>query len=226
MLRLKEQEVRNSPWLVSIHSFTLRRLIKLIRSASRVRLLLWTVLAVWSFGGQADLYRYIDSQEVAHYTNDPPGAHYKLIRHSRFKEAADKVRFGGHHKEFDELILQVAREYSLEPALLHAVIRVESAYNPEAISRAGAVGLMQLMPKTAARYGVDNPKDPAQNLVGGARFLKDLLVRFQNLRLALAAYNAGEGNVLRYGKRVPPFPETQAYVRRVLGHYHNPRNGS
>ena len=106
--------------------------------------------------------------------------------------------------------------YQLEPALLHAVISAESAYNPQARSPKGARGLMQLMPDTARRFGVSDPDDPTENLHGGARYLRWLLDSFTDLRLALAAYNAGEGAVQRYGNAIPPYPETRTYVRRVI----------
>ena len=103
------------------------------------------------------------------------------------------------------------------PALLHAVIRTESAYQPNALSHAGACGLMQLMPQTAARFNVRDIWDPAENIRGGATYLRLLLDMFDNdLRLALAAYNAGENAVKRYGNEIPPYQETQDYVRRVL----------
>ncbi|MFO1433063.1 MAG: lytic transglycosylase domain-containing protein [Candidatus Competibacteraceae bacterium] len=116
-------------------------------------------------------------------------------------------------------IQQVAVTYQLEPALLHAVISAESGYNPQALSKKGARGLMQLMPATARRLGVSDPDDPTDNLQGGARYLRWLLDRFTDLRLALAAYNAGEGAVQRYGNTLPPYPETRTYVRRVLDFY-------
>ena len=105
-------------------------------------------------------------------------------------------------------------------ALIRAVISAESAFNPYALSATGAVGLMQLMPDTAARYGVKNRMDPSQNILGGARYLSDLMRLFNNnMHLAIAAYNAGEGSVLKYGRRIPPFPETVAYVPKVLKYY-------
>ncbi len=118
------------------------------------------------------------------------------------------------------LILANARRYSLSPGLLHAVIRAESAYNASAVSSAGAQGLMQLMPKTAARYGVSDSFNPVENVRGGAAYLRDLLDMFdQDLRLALAGYNAGEGAVMKYGRQIPPYAETQGYVRKVLQYY-------
>jgi soluble lytic murein transglycosylase-like protein len=117
-------------------------------------------------------------------------------------------------------IQEAARVNNLDPALLHAVIRAESGYNPGAISPKGAVGLMQLMPETARRYSVRNRWDPLQNIHGGARYLSDLLRLFNNdLRLAVAAYNAGEQAVMKHGNRIPPYAETMAYVPRVLTYY-------
>jgi soluble lytic murein transglycosylase-like protein len=123
--------------------------------------------------------------------------------------------------QFDyALIPKVAAEIGLELALLQAVIETESGYNPNAVSRAGAVGLMQLMPATAERFGVTDRYDPAQSLYGGARYLRYLLKLFNNdLKLAIAAYNAGEGNVRKYGNQIPPFRETQNYVVRVMQLY-------
>ena len=117
---------------------------------------------------------------------------------------------------FDPLIERIAGEQSLSPALLRAVIKAESNFHPEVVSPKGAMGLMQLMPATAASLGVSNPFDPAQNIDGGARYLRQLLDQFGgDQRQALAAYNAGPGAVLRY-HGVPPFPETRQYVERVL----------
>jgi soluble lytic murein transglycosylase-like protein len=108
----------------------------------------------------------------------------------------------------------------LDPALLHAVIATESGYITNAVSRKGALGLMQLMPDTARRYGVTDPFNPAQNIQAGTQHLNSLLKRFDNnLFLALAAYNSGESNVVKYGTRIPPFPETQAYVPKVMRLY-------
>lgn len=117
------------------------------------------------------------------------------------------------------LIADTAARYGLEVALVKAVVRVESAFYPRAVSRAGARGLMQLMPATARELGVDDSFDPAANLDGGCRYLLEMLRRFDGrLRLALAAYNAGPRAVEHYGG-VPPYDETQRYVQLVLGHY-------
>ncbi|MHB8741847.1 MAG: lytic transglycosylase domain-containing protein [Sulfuricaulis sp.] len=127
-------------------------------------------------------------------------------------------------KLYEPLVARAAREHQIDRALLQAVIAAESGYDPYAISRKGAVGLMQLTPETARRYGVKNLYDPAENIQGGAQYLCDLMRRFNNnLSLALAAYNAGEDAIVRYGNRVPPYRETRQYVPRVMDLYHRYR---
>ncbi len=117
-----------------------------------------------------------------------------------------------------KMIFNSASNQGVDPALVEAIVAVESAFNPMAVSVKGAMGLMQLMPQTASRYGVADPFDPEQNVSGGVRYLRDLLLRFENLLHAVAAYNAGERAVLRY-QGLPPYPETQDYVRKVLDRY-------
>ena len=129
-------------------------------------------------------------------------------------------------QRFSVIIETIAREVGVSPHLLHAVIEVESAYDPEAISSKGAQGLMQLIPATAARFDAGNLNDPASNIRAGARYLKVLMDRFHNdLPLTLAAYNAGEGAVQRYHNTMPPFPETEAYVKRVMALFEQRMNG-
>lgn len=119
-----------------------------------------------------------------------------------------------------EAISSAASQTSIEPALLHAVIRVESNYNPNALSPRGAQGLMQLMPSTAKRFNVHNAYDPKQNILGGARYLRELQTLFKgNLQLVLAAYNAGPNAVTKYGFKIPPYLETRLYVPKVLSFY-------
>lgn len=123
-------------------------------------------------------------------------------------------------RRHDQQIRLAAQEYGIEPALLHAVVQVESGYNARAVSPKGAVGLMQLMPTTARALGVRNSIDPQANLRGGARYLRSLMTTFDgDLILALAAYNAGESTVRRYALQVPPFAETRSYVAAVLRRY-------
>ena len=155
--------------------------------------------------------------------------HVATSRLIPFKNAPDPeilnkptVRTRVSSQRFSRLIDEAARNAALDPALVHAVIAVESRYNPAARSVKGAIGLMQVLPETAARYGVpDAAISPAENLRAGTRYLSYLMTLFDNqIELALAAYNAGEYAVLRHGHRIPPYRETQNYVPAVLAKYH------
>ena len=170
-----------------------------------------------------EVYKYVDSQGRVHLTDRPPHDGYRLIQKAGKKLRMSRINFrdkDANRKRFASKIAEVASRYQVPEALLHAVITIESAYDPNAISRAGAVGLMQLMPATARRYGVADRRNPSANLAGGTRYLKDLLLRFDSdLELALAGYNAGENAVEKFGNQIPPFDETQNYVRKVLQLY-------
>ncbi len=175
----------------------------------------------------ADIFRYVDRNGDVHYTNVPNDSRYKI--HRRVDDTnpitntlAKEIRhYGpGVRKRYEEDILAAASENNVDPALIHAVISAESGYNPFARSRQGAAGLMQLMPETARRFGARNRLDPGQNIRAGVRYLRMLMDLFDNdLELVLAAYNAGENAVIRFGHRVPPYSETMIYVPRVLEYY-------
>ena len=182
----------------------------------------------FSVDARADIYSYTSADGSVSLSNVPSDSRYRTFVLERNKSADSSpvpepgrlplTRAG--KARFDRIVEEVARAHGLEGALLHAVISVESQYNPRAVSRKGAAGLMQLMPATARRYGVSDSFDPAQNLHGGAKYLRDLLTLFNSdMSLALAAYNAGENAVIRHGNRIPPFRETRNYVPRVLDYY-------
>ncbi len=123
------------------------------------------------------------------------------------------------NKKFDKIIKAVAEKYNLEASLIHSIIRAESDYDPNCVSSKGALGLMQLMPETARIYGVGNPFEPRDNIEGGVRYLKDLINLFnRRTRFVLAAYNAGQTAVKKYGG-IPPYPETRNYIEKVMGTY-------
>jgi soluble lytic murein transglycosylase-like protein len=170
---------------------------------------------------QADIYSFVDNAGVTHFSNVPADARYRLMLVTPPPEDAERAgQWLSQAVRFEPLIRRAAQAAAVRPELVRAVIVVESAFNPHAVSKRGAIGLMQLRPETARRYGVANAFDPEQNVAGGARYLRDLLERYgNNLELTLAAYNAGEGAVERYGRTVPPFAETRRYVPAVLRVY-------
>lgn len=181
-------------------------------------------LVVLTFPAHADVYAHVDANGVEHYTNAPEGDKYQRIS-SLMEEAgasnrANALPLKGNVAAFAPDIERAADEVGIDAALVHAVITAESGYNPAAISKAGAQGLMQLMPGTAKRYAVKDAFDPKQNIRGGTRYLRDLLDMFNNnIELAVAAYNAGENAVIRHGRKIPPYRETQAYVPKVMRLY-------
>jgi soluble lytic murein transglycosylase-like protein len=174
-----------------------------------------------------DIFRHVDRDGRVQYTNVPQDSRYKIYRRDDINNAVTetftvRVRYFGpdRRKRYEKQIEAAARANKIDPALVHAVISAESGYNPFARSRSGAAGLMQLMPATAKRYGAHNRLDPAQNIAAGVRYLRALMNLFNNdLKLALAAYNAGENAVIRAGNRIPPYPETMNYVPLVLKYY-------
>lgn len=181
---------------------------------------------------QADIYKYVDKHGRVTLTDQPINDNYKrLVKTWKgWVEQESRIATQDFHKnkkKYTSTIDYYADQYRLPKALLHAVITAESAYDPNAISRAGAVGLMQLMPETAKRYGVRNRRNPSDNINGGTQYLKDLLHMFNNnLALALAAYNSGENTVKKFGNKIPPYKETQSYVRKVIKYYRKYRDST
>jgi len=181
----------------------------------------------------ADVYKYRDAHGHILLTDKPMRGMTLLKRYgfstgrpTTSRPGATLAAMQRRRDALAPLIEQIANEHELRPALVHAVIRAESAYRDDAVSSKGAVGLMQLMPGTAERYGVVDRRDPEQNLRGGTAYLRDLLVMFdRDLQLALAAYNAGENAVIRYGHAIPPYPETQNYVRKVIRFFRGQLSG-
>ncbi|MEW6427484.1 MAG: transglycosylase SLT domain-containing protein [Thermodesulfobacteriota bacterium] len=159
------------------------------------------------------IYTYTDAEGVIHFTNVPSDSRYRLLFGREPMPGYDGGRF-------DQHISTAASKYGVDPKLIKAVIKVESAFNHHAVSRKGAKGLMQLMPETIQDMQVGNPFDPRENIEGGTRYLKWLLDSFGELELALAAYNAGPGRVREVGG-IPAIPETRQYVRKVLRAYQN-----
>jgi soluble lytic murein transglycosylase-like protein len=190
----------------------------------RLAVLISLSLAAPSVWANAKIYTYLDAQGQRHYTDVPDNNRYRLLVLSPQDRTVSGDRYDfqllAKATRYDAIIEHAAVSAALEPNLLRAVIVVESGFNSRAVSKRGAVGLMQLMPATASRYGVLNPYDARENVHGGARYLKFLIDRFgHDIRLALAAYNAGEQAVDRNGGQIPPFSETMAYVPRVLKIY-------
>lgn len=173
----------------------------------------------------ADIFMMKDENGVVHFTNIPTGdKRYKLVRKEAgtppLTAAAGMPQYALPTEEmirrYSAMVESASRTHGVEPALVHAVISAESGYNPYAVSRTGARGIMQLMPDTARRYSVQNIMDPSENIHAGVKYLRDLLVMFAgNKELALAAYNAGENAVALYGG-IPPYRETVGYVKKVL----------
>ncbi|HUP95130.1 MAG TPA: lytic transglycosylase domain-containing protein, partial [Burkholderiales bacterium] len=195
----------------------------------RTHFFLALVLAVAAAPVGARIYGLVDENGVAHLTelpvegymlfkNDAPAAALQIdpaappstgvaARRTARAPAPAPIPVRVIRQPYSDLVAKVAREQQVDAALLHAVVTVESGYNPRALSPKGARGLMQLMPGTAQRFGVKDSWNPLQNLRGGARYLRHLLLVFNNnLNLALAAYNAGEGAVIDSGRAIPPYP--------------------
>jgi hypothetical protein len=183
--------------------------------------LVFTMVLFSALDAHADIYKHISEDGIIFFSNTSLGAHSKVVvRERNLPRQSNRDANTVYSREtFKAFVEEKARRYNIDPQLINAVIRAESNWNPGAVSRKGALGLMQLMPSTASLLGVTNPFDPLENIEGGVRYLSHLIERFGgNPILALAAYNAGPGLVERKGA-VPSIPETVAYVRRVMEYY-------
>jgi len=190
----------------------------------RMGLLLAVGMLLLPLSAVADIYKWVDPQGQLHFTDTPTHPGYRLYMKVRRSAAPSRTTVAP--DELAKLFRQYAERFRLEEPLLKAIAKTESNFNPAAVSKRGAQGLMQLMPDTAEEMGVSNPFDPAQSLYGGSRYLRQQLDRFSDLDLALAAYNAGPSMVVKYGG-IPPFDETREYIRRVRSNldYFRVRNG-
>ena len=193
----------------------------------KITLLVFSICALLMVPtADADIYKYTDKKGRVTLTDTPKNSNYvRLVKTWKgwVPLKTGSIRYKNlekNRKKHSGTIEVMASRYKLPKSLIHAVITAESAYDSEAVSRAGAVGLMQLMPGTAKRYGVKNRRNPYENVSGGAQYLRDLLVMYDNnLQLALAAYNAGEGAVKKYNNTIPPYRETRNYVKKVIAFY-------
>ena len=179
-------------------------------------------LSVSCAAAHADLYARIEADGQAQFSPIPAEGFQLYMKSAPDTENAGDAAGWAWDQDtpYANMVRAAAQAAKVQPELIHAVIHVESNYQPAARSPAGAVGLMQLMPATAKRYNVKNRLDPQQNIHGGARYPRDLLDLFENnMSLTLAAYNAGENAVMKYGNRIPPYSETVAYVPKVMAFY-------
>jgi soluble lytic murein transglycosylase len=163
----------------------------------------------------ADIYVHMDSEGVLHFTNAPTSPDYKIF----IKEQSPLSSNSDGSGRYDDLIREASKNHGISFSLLKALIKIESDFNPRAISSAGAMGLMQIMPENIKSLNIKDPFDPWENIMGGTRYLKQLIGHFEGkLPMALAAYNAGPNVVDRY-KQIPPFKETENYVEKVMEYY-------
>lgn len=203
-----------------------------MRKITNIFYLIFFIFPVYA---NADVYRYSDEQGGIYLTDSPSDSQYELMlaepviqmpnvinltKNYSYEIKSSLAESSTRANSYASVVNLAAQMTGVDKRLLHAVISTESNYNPNAVSSKGAGGLMQLMPQTAKRYGVENVFDPVQNIHAGARYLADLLSLFNNdFVLAVAAYNAGENSVIRYGKKIPPYRETMDYVNKVTRLY-------
>lgn len=202
----------------------------MIKRTINVVFLAAAAVLMLSGAASADFYRYVDEEGVVHITNVPTTTRYKWMMSERKTKAGNSTVSSSYKKttystkiptntKYEDIIYNAAERYGIDPKLVKAIVKAESDFDSSAVSVAGARGLMQLMPETARIMGVRDIHDPEENVEGGIRYLSKLLKMFDwKIPLAVAAYNAGENAVLKYGT-IPPYSETQTYVKRVLYYY-------
>ena len=179
------------------------------------------LLAGFCPSARAHIYMYIDSNGVLHFSNVPTSSQYRLYIKERPARTPVSVKPHG----FDRIIREAAKRHGLSEPLIKAIIKAESNFNPRAVSKKGAKGLMQIMPKNFNALNIRNPFNPRENIMGGTKYLKKMHTRYKGkLPLALAAYNAGPNMVDKY-KNIPPFPETRNYVEKVMKYYYAFKKG-
>jgi len=187
----------------------------MFKKITTIMFLAISLVCINSNNSFSDIYMFIDSSGIVHFTNAPTSTDYKLY----MKERKQRIQQSINTKKYDAIIKKAQKKYGVEFSLIKAVIQVESGFNPKAVSKKGAKGLMQIMPDNYRNLLVKDPFNPSQNIMGGTLYLQRLLRRYKNkLPLALAAYNAGPQAVDKY-KRIPPYEETQNYVRKVMETY-------
>jgi Transglycosylase SLT domain/Domain of unknown function (DUF4124) len=204
-----------------------------MKTFARQILSLIAFLASLAVNAQADIYQFVDDSGVVHFTNVPGGQVKKTTKvHAESRGPAsssaavrqEQTSMGSRRTEdipvsYVNIINSACERYGVDPSLVHAIVKVESDFNPFAISRKGAMGLMQLMPQTASTMNVRNTFSPHENIEGGVKYLRYLLDRYEgNLSLSLAAYNSGETSVKKWGT-IPPYKETQDYVKKIMQIY-------
>ncbi len=168
----------------------------------------------------ADIYMFMDSNGVVHFTNVPTSSDYEVF----IKERPKRVRYRRSTSRFDPIIQKAAKKFGIDFSLVKAVIRVESNFSSKAVSKKGAAGLMQIMPDNYKTLYIADPFDPTQNIMGGTRYLRRLMNRYKGkLPLVLAAYNAGPNAVDKH-KSIPPYNETRRFVKKVMKFYHIYKN--
>jgi len=182
----------------------------------------WILMLTVSASQQvmADIYMYVDANGVYHFTNAPTSSKYRLY----INERSHLISPGRSTNKYDKIITKASQYHGVSFPLIKAIIKAESNFNPQAVSKKGAMGLMQLMPENVDLLNIKDPFDPVENIMGGAKYFRKLLDRFEGeLRLSLAAYNAGPEAVQRYNQ-IPPYRETEEYIRRVLNYYRTYKN--